>query len=118
MKNSSPSMGQIDGTTIENVEVICRYWMIIVLLQSFANAYRYNNTEIQPENLKLLNNEGLLHYLEQNNDGYSYPIKCNMVLQLSRLEHMTVNHGVLGSSPGRTAIRYSDFQTYFKICRI
>ena len=24
----------------ENVEVICRYWMIIVLLQSFANAYR------------------------------------------------------------------------------
>ena len=33
-------MGQIDGTTIENVEVICKHWMIIVLLQSFANAYR------------------------------------------------------------------------------
>ena len=70
-----------------SVEVICRYWMIIVLLQSFTNAYRNDIPEFN-QKARISNNEGLLHCLVPGIvTTISNPIKCNIgaLVQLVRM---------------------------------
>ena len=63
-------MGQIDGTTIENVEVIWVYWMITVLLQSFANAYRKDIPEFNQKAQTYLTTRVYCIVSYGNNDDY------------------------------------------------